>query len=730
MARGQLRGRSWVSSIAALGLVASGPLAACGGEKEQATPPAAKTEQATSGETKAPNAAAGVKAAPGAGGKGEVTRPRRTIDTGDAAAPSPATGAGDAGAEVGAAALAKQRAPATASLQLGLTPGPAVEFGGVAGAEAFAYLPASTVFAAAAASPKRALDAIGFDALKAEYSEPFTGLSRQVKADTGLDLLSPDAYAQLGIDVHAPVGVALLSHDQEAFAVFATVADKAKLDETLKTLGAAGKVTFTRTKVGDAEIVSAEGFDRAHIVIRGRTVMAVVVDRHRGAGALAKAIAAQAPETSLSRAVEYTSAVAGLDFYDEAIVWANFGLVVKMQTLRHGRSGRSARQAAENELFQRLVGPLGAVALGARLRDKAVEVAAFMPLPKDAWLSRLAKNIEGTPVVVAAADAEPLFLTTFRLDIPAYMEVVELAMKAEGGSLDEIKAGLKEMANVDVDKDLLGALSGEAGVVVTGDVDKLFADRSGGGPDLSKVDGAFVLGLSNAAAMKAFLSKVAAMEGVSDLVQIDAASGIIKIPLPTGKIIEVRVAGDYLVASTMAGFADRVAARDGSKSFVASVTHPALKAALSRKDQAGLLVLPQLVVGAAFIQGTGSGLAPSYIDEEAKKDPKLAKKIEALKALRAEVETLETARQAKEQALMDRLFSRIGVTVQAIEVREDGLAGFAGQYLGDSLASAVMAIVTTATWRDGARGELSKLRHQIWDLEAAIRAGAPVEAAP
>jgi len=709
-------------------LLSAGLIAACG-KKD----PAPATPPETAAPAADPTASDGPKDPAVAPDKGdEAGQPRRTIEPADAPADEPAavdptdpTGEPDEATEGDTPDDAPTHAQGGDEGDMlmaaaKLTPGPAVDLGeGAASAEALAYLPDNTAAAFVVASPTKLLGAFGYDALRPLMAEG----SKELIEATGYDLFDPAVWAELGVDLSGPAGGAAIASEKEPYVIFLTIGDRAKLDAALAAISEKGKRPFKTDKVGEAEIISTEGYDRNVIVIRGKSLLIVGVDRNAGAMALAKQVAAQDKASSLVQAVEFTAAVKPIDGAEDVLGWGNFGLGLRMSMAFQSQYGgdRAEKQA---EMIEKVFGGMGGFAMGGFVKERALEVTAFMPLAKDAMIGRLVKNIEGLPVAFTASSDAPLLGMAVRFDPKVVVEMMEMSLAAEGASLDEVRAAAKEMGGVDLDTDVFGVFNGQASFVLLGELGGMDYDDF----DVSKLGGALVVGLSNAEGLKKLFALGAKMgDDLPPGMKIDE-SGSMELPLPTGQRVHVSIAGDHLVATTNAALAKRVAAGDTSASFIDKVAHPGLKAALSRPNQAGWFVMPQRLM-ALWMLGysepmTEEAEVTAMIGDgptEAKKSKELIAKEKEIAELKERIDVASKASREAMNKAADALFTQLGTLVESVEVTDGGLAIHAGEYLGGTPAELMAAIVKMAEAVESRRGADNAMYEKLFELENEAR---------
>lgn len=688
--------RTMWMALAACGLVAGG----CGkGGDAPAPQPAAESVDG------AASAAAGddkgdEKGDEPARGPEEV-QPRRGIEAPAAAGDEAAT---DDEAAAGDEAQAGPWLPGSA-----LTVG-ADRFEGV---EAFGFLPPRVAGLFVVRAPAAALRAMGYDALKeglAPMAEMMSGMSVEA---TGHDLTDLATWSGLGIDLDGPMGVVSFGSEPQSFALFAAFDDRAKLDAAITAAVARGApdAELTKEVVGDAELLKVAGYDRSVIVVRGETVLVVGVAGREGAEALGRSVATQAPASSFAMAKELHEAVGGLAFEPTALIWANAGLM--------GRVALDAEGDSEPELAlgRALVAPMKGLAIGLRIAERAAEASIFAPLPKDALLMRLIKNMSGLPVTFRATSETPLFAWAARWDPAVLVEALELTLAAGGESLDDVRGLAREAGGVDLDKDLFGAFSGEVEVVATGDLGRLIEE----GPQTMK--GALVIGLSSPDALERLFAAVAKNEALPGEVAFKEGEGF-KLPLPGGGTLQVEVVGSRLVATNDPGFVARLSAAEGD-GFVGALEHAELAAHLGRTDQASWTLLSQAITAAFFLlRSERSGpWEPAEVTREGEGSPERAAIVEKMAALRAELDALQRQSREREQKMQQELLAKVGHFAQTTRVAAEGLHVQMGQYTTVPLAELALALAGASSvgGPDPDRAEMGRIHDALFELENELR---------
>lgn len=672
---------------------------ACG--KKAETPPPAETAPAETApaETAAPAATAPAPTPPAGE---EQAQPRRGLEEADAAkaqeTPPPAE------------ALTPEARRAAA---LELAPGDAAELGpGAPSATVLGYLPLTTTAVVVLGAPQKLLDAVGFDALTARVGDEYQEAVAQAKEATGLDLLTPSSWAELGVDLTGPAGFAVVeSAGSQVNVVFFTIADKDKLNTTIATLAKrAGKET-TREQVGGAELITAKEHDGGAIVIRDKTVAVIGSEDGSSPEAVVRAFATQDPASSLARAKAFTGAVKGVGADQDGLVWVNVGYFAAVGRDELGSDG-------ERAIFDRFYGGLHGLAIGLALHDRALIATGSLPLDAGSPLRRIMRNGAAVPMVFGAETRTPFIGLSGNLDLEAVLALVDEGMKTQGQSLASMESALNEMAHIDVRKDVIGALTGEFGFVMDGDLTELMAP---GAEPQQLLGGALVIGLRDGAAtQKRVEDLMKSMPEAAQALSPGQTPGTWTVPTPLGRALTVRFTASYLVIATDPAFAERVASGDRSQSFVGNLAHPELKALLSREDLAGVFMI-QPALGAMFFLGQSSAREQDLRDDVRPGEAKaVAAKRKELAAARAELKALRDKQDAASRKAMMDLFDKVGTTVEAVHVADGGLTFVFGQYLGAPLKDVIVAGVDMWGAKEADQEPLQALEEKVFELESEL----------
>lgn len=605
-------------------------------------------------------------------------------------------------------------------------------------------------------SPKKLLDALGYEGLIEAYGAMLGEVGAQMSEVTGKDLFKLASWAEIGVDLQAPAGVFMPDLRTEAVVTFLGLSDGDKLVAFVSEAAKKAEAPLSTEKVGDATLITLGERDRQAWLVHGTTFYSVSVMRGNGAAALAKEILSRKADDAITTLPEFAQAVADLHA-DELGAFVQLRMILdqfvmgeldapKMSTDHLERQLEEARKnddkaevarleaaiadekawaerwekrrQAEAELVKSIVGELSTLAVGVDISDTAAEAQIKLALAEGGALRGLLKNASEAQPILKASASEPLFLLSGQVDPKAYWSLIEKAMAAEGEDVAELRGALRERLGVDLDKDVIGALTGELAFALTGDMATLLKAED----PRAELGGTLLVGLSDSAGLKALLSKLAAQEGADRFAKWDEATSTLNITVPGQRAIAVTFQGDRLVASTETDIAARLG---GGESFVAKVENAALKALYERKDLAALFSMPQEFMGAWFIaMRSFDGYSPPLPKDAT---PEAKAKHEELTKLDAEIRPLrQKVEEARMKPIMD-MFHKLGTLAEAVTMDGQGARATLGIYTrGATIPEVVRGFVDLAVKGEAGDADdpdekrLRELEDKRWKLESEL----------
>lgn len=619
---------------------------------------------------------------------------------------------------------------------------------------ALRVIPKSAPFVFAFA-PKKILDGLGYASLLETYALLIAEPAGQMKELAGKDLWKLESWAEIGVDLDAPGGVFMIDLDTPAVVTFFRLSAADKLEAFVKGLFDKMGRPVTFEKVGEVTVADL-GRDRNALLLRGDTVFIVSKLFGNGATAIAKELGARTEADSLMASTDLNAALDGLGA-DEAAAWvqlkaiADKTMAAKREEMAQPsydalleeakKTGdaeqlkrveaviaeakadferNAKRHAAEVELQKAILGELSTVAVGLDLRPDGVEAKARVALAEGGKLRGILKNGSGVLPFLATTKSQPLMAFGGQLDIPTYLGIFEQMLAAEGDEgLAEARKGLKEQLGLDLDKDLLGAFSGEFGFSLTGTLAEMVAAKD----PRQSLGGTLVLGLKDAATvdtLAGILAKVAALPGAEEALKWDAEKKTLTATGMTGSPITVGFVEGRLVASTDPAAGDNLKAGQG---WGESVSNAGLKALVGRTDLAGFFAVRQAFIGAwLFLAGGGDYRPELPQDASAEVKAKLAE----LEALDAKIKPLRNKVESERMAPVVALFEKLGTFAEVAHMDDKGAALTLGIYPdGATVAEVLAGAVALRMQVDKKDGEgasedekaLRELEDQRWKIE-------------
>lgn len=668
----------------------------------------------------------------------------------DASAPStpPAGASGEAKPEGSQHRRELEAAPETKTVAAPALPGPFATAGLYA-------VPKGAPFVAVG-SIKKILDGLGYDALVAKYGALLGGMTQQMMQVTGKDFTQLAAWSEIGVDLASPSGVFMPELDKQALVVFVPLSDPAKLLAFVADITKKAELPLSSEKIGAATLFTAGERDRNAWLVKDGFFYSVNVMRGNGAAAIAKEIADRKEADSLVSSPELKAQLEGV-VADEAGMFVQVRAIAEAtagarrddlansiaplleEAKKRGDAGEIARleaamkeeqaviekmnrrRAAEAELVTSIISTLSTATIGFDLSDDGLEAQVRLPVAPGGELVAFMRNASEPQLILKALGGAPLFLVSAQVEPQRFLALFEKMVAADGDADDfaEAKAQMKKELGFDLEQDVIAQLTGEIGFALTGDVATLMTAKD----PRAAMGGTFVVGLKSEDGLKAIVSKLASLEGVSQFAKWDAATSTLSLSVPGMAPATLVFAGNRLIVSSDPETGARLAA---GTSIAGTVANPKLKALLERKDLAGLMLLKQSFIATwLYASFGGDGWEP----------PARPGEPAAMKAKRAELaklkEEIATLRTQVEQARMKpalELFDKLGTFAEAVTVTPDGLSSTIGLYTnGAKVPDLVMGAVELGLNASNPPAEptadekrLRELEDQRWKLQSEL----------
>jgi hypothetical protein len=499
-------------------------------------------------------------------------------------------------------------------------------------------LPASEAFAAASALPAETLLVITGDGVRpfmerlghaqiqgqSSHKAAYTTLVRRVTQVFGYNLIDPDFLANIGVDVSSPFGVALLDLAAPAVVSFARVQEPPRFEQALQQLAPTLDLPQTLPNGARAWLPKPDPSGAPSdpslppplaVVLRDGFAFIILSDTSASTRAWAERVAELEPSAALSADPGFQAAVKQLRGGRDGAAILRFASLG--DSLERARSAAAARllsapdvtpeevaaEAARHTLITSLYQGLTFAAVGLEVEDKALRLSVQLHATADAPLQKLLRNGDGFPALQRALTSSPLLMLAGQAQPADVLRYLSLAATSLSLSLDDLRAVLKAYAATDLDADFLPTLTGDAGVALTGDLDALLSSL-----DLSEALDALhltlTLGVRDPAPFTKALDYLADQPATGLVVKRSPAS-VYTLPIPHWKTLHIRVTPHLLALSTDPDLLSRLDASPdpAQRGFSELITHPALRALLTRQDAALIALLDHRWIGGLLLLG-------------------------------------------------------------------------------------------------------------------------------
>jgi hypothetical protein len=443
--------------------------------------------------------------------------------------------------------------------------------------ELYAKLPASTVALLLLPDPLACADSFGREALMQRFASQVEALSAEMVEELGVNLLTPEGLAQLGIDAHGPAGIAFLEASKESGVLFATLSDEttflAMLDKKLSE-----KATASKSTIGSNGTLWTRSDRDGGFLIQGGHVFLHASKKPLEAGAEAaaplRAIAMLAVENSLSREPQFGKSMQNLDAGKLFRGFLRPAPLLAVQSDEPGYAQRrleevkasgeasevefwtklaeeEAQEKARKDKFQEwLLQPIQAVAMGVDEGAAGSLVAEFELVAQNSVIQTSLRDSEQVDLIFKAQNQAPIGALAFSTSPKALLDGLDAILVADGKSLDELSAPVEAFTGQPLRAFVSEALSGDFGFALTGEVD-LKAERPelGLGFDL-------IIGSPEPSKLGALLEKLSAVPELSPLLTKKDDAWVVAIP--NWKEVHLSLSSSALLVSTDPGFAQRL----------------------------------------------------------------------------------------------------------------------------------------------------------------------------
>jgi hypothetical protein len=569
---------------------------------------------------------------------------------------------------------------------------------------ALLLLPRETLAVAVAANPTALLDRLGRERIVQRFRAFYEQGVAAVTGATGVNLLDPAQYREIGIDATKPLGIAWLDVERESGALFFSLGDAETLKTWLSALAGRFGQQLSTEVAGEALILCPQGDEELCLVLRG----GVGVLTFSGAGdeeglATARAIAAVTPEASIGRLPAFAEAAASLRFGRDVGAFLNVPALVR----------------ADAGLLADLLEPIGPIAFGLGLAERGVVLEGRAAIPEQSLLGRLFRPAAALPIAAALSEP-PLWVSAVTSDPTAYRDLLGKALASEGESFGRFAEELAKETGIQLDRDVLSVLDGSLGLAVTGRIPEQTADEDAVAAALG---GALVIGVKDPARATALLGKLRALPPLAPIFGYSETTKRYFLRVPDWKTIHLAVTDGAIAASTDAGFLDRFA--NGQAGTWLATAGPEQRALLTLEGASAVGYLDAGgPIGALLTPSRSySALAPAPAIAVGPGEPPpseawLAKRAE-LQAAHEELDAQEAKLSEVEHRGLFELVRMIGPTALAVRRDGDRLDVYGGQYL--NAESVPKFVETTVAAAVDQATTVEPLRRNVWSLQERIR---------
>jgi len=648
----------------------------------------------------------------------------------------------------------------------GTEPGASAQITPLEDLPALAALPSSTLLVAAATDVPALLDRLGRVELIERFRDQYEKAVAEVTQEVGYNLLDPKAYADMGIDIAAPAGFAWLSLEPLSMVAFVKLTDPEKLKTALYSIAGRSNEKLEPHVAGSAIAICPRNDEEICFIIRDGYAFFHAVDAGDEKGLeLALAFASAKPEPSLAKDAAVRSSLKRLAFgKDVALYFNSAALVAQTEIVGPTRAEEyAARTRAEleeakkagdaqriAEIEQRLkydeewvasakrqqeeqkkmlrlaLSEMGAVSMGVNLLDSEILFKVIADAKPTSPALKLVRALPGPSLLARTVPDAPMYFAHVNMDLPAYLEMLASSLEVVGFRLDDMKKEIKAGTGLDLDTDVLPALSGELGFSISADMATMMESHE---KYLASVSCHILIGIASNEKAAALLDRLAAIPMASALVK-NTPDGL-DVSVPEWRTVHVRLSDKYLTASTWEGFAAAVAegaSQAGGKPFLAKVDNPGLKAAFESKDISAIAALDFGFLGAFFFYAMDVSYNAMAVPEPASASPLT----EGQKAKKAELDRLTKEIEAKRKDINDRknkatmrLVERLGTMVISSRLDGNTLVVEGHHFPGNgtvkaSIVGAAADVVDIESAQRGYYDEVWKLEDKKYELQRQI----------
>lgn len=606
----------------------------------------------------------------------------------------------------------------------------------------------------------------------------FNMVRGEVRSRLGVDPFEPEGWRAAGLDPDGPVGMGLLELDSRSGFAYAKLSDPQAFEALLDKLMGGSSLTAA-VEVGQGRMIRIN--DDLNVIMREGYVVAVLSERaERAKRDYSATVATIDPREALSRDPGFAWVRERREAEDDALLFVapqtifaearrelsgstnDFGVRRAREALEDARRAgesadrirelerqlederawqrrRDAEQEAALELARRVMASMGAAFIAGDLHGSGAEFHAGALIPGANVFRDLFVPVSAESPLLRALDEPLLAAIDGQADVDKLIELIDLVAEADGESLTEINAEVHAELGVNLLSDVVPALDGRGGFMLTESkpIDPSKIGMRKLDPLRQSLGIAAYLGLRDPKPIEALFDRLA-NDPRSKGVFTRARGGGWTLDVPEWREVELRIVDDELIVSTDDDFATRVdKAQAGSQAAaLAEADHPLRgpvpTPALRMYQRWRWIALTsarspwlETVDGMLSDMDSHHTLTP----EEAAKVPKskaFKKKYKELEQVIDDLNAFNLERTRKEFELALEITEALGELGIQVERVNDGLAAYGSWRMAPGtnpvvLGARMMMMGRATDWTslDQLQSRRYELREELWKIRQA-----------
>tara|TARA_R110002096_G_scaffold436057_1_gene666556 strand:+ start:19626 stop:21650 length:2025 start_codon:yes stop_codon:yes gene_type:complete len=551
-------------------------------------------------------------------------------------------------------------------------------------------LPETTMAAIVGKSPSHLASSLQFATILREYPAYFSEVNVDLNAAKTASLFDPPTWANIGIDVDAPFGAALVVHKRAVGLFFASLRHTETFLTNVAFAAEALRLGEVRTStVAERHVLRFGSDDNVAIVVAAKSAILVVADRAADVDTVLAELLGSSDTPTLAQSGRLATSFTGFDYGEDIAGFIAFDtlaarigedqnrnssdsywleqletmearveeakaqakpqseideLEAKLATVLEQYNGRTLQESAEAHFTGSMLGRLGSMAFGIDLGGATTGVRLRVtPAPKSI-ADRLFVSGGGPLKSPKHLQEEPLWMLAGHVDRLAALEVFKTFINMEGETLGQLTTHAKEELQLDLNA-CLGLLGGEMSGAFTFNRDMLVSGKTT--KDTMDAFGMHVmLEVRDEAAARALLLQAMQSPALQEYVSGTGDSAVLEIESFNNRPIRITIADGFLDARSVGPKQSTSPWRDHERASMGSAQNLAL------------LVVDPLLVPWLLFSGSTSASRESH-SSNSRANAELDAKLEEVEAkideLRNQQGTLRNAAILKGGKALGRL---------------------------------------------------------------------------